>query len=152
MSYEIAIADRQQLLSIDGERLRRAITMILADAGATDAEISVALVDDATIHTLNRDYLGHDYPTDVISFPLNDAGAPLEGEIIVSTDTAARMAGQIGWPSADEVLLYVVHGALHLVGHDDLDDAPERGCGWPSANTWRGAGCWCRRSDWRLLS
>jgi probable rRNA maturation factor len=47
----------------------------------------------------------------------------LEGEVIASTDTAANAAARVGWPAEDELLLYVVHGMLHLVGHDDHDSA-----------------------------
>jgi probable rRNA maturation factor len=70
---------------------------------------------------LNRQYLEHDYPTDVLSFVLaEDAAAKsLDGEIIVSADYAAREADRYDWTAGDELLLYVIHGALHLVGHDD---------------------------------
>ncbi|MBX7075019.1 MAG: rRNA maturation RNase YbeY [Pirellulales bacterium] len=117
----IAVADEQDRLDVDANRLRRAVRAIVRDAGLADAEISIALVDDPTIHQLNRRHLRHDYPTDVLSFLLSDEGASLEGEIIASADTACRMAPSIGWPAADELLLYVIHGALHLVGHDDRD-------------------------------
>jgi len=121
VSITIAIADEQQRLQIDGGRLKTAVRQILADAKITSADVSLALVDDATIHELNRQYLGHDYPTDVISFVLDHTAGRLEGEVIVSTDTAATTAARLGWPPEDEVLLYVVHGILHLVGHDDQD-------------------------------
>jgi probable rRNA maturation factor len=117
----IAIADEQQRLQIDGVRLKDAVRQILRDAGIASADISLALVDDATIHELNRQYLGHDYPTDVISFVLDRADDRLDGEVIVSTDTASATATRLGWAPEDEVLLYVVHGTLHLVGHDDQD-------------------------------
>lgn len=121
MPYSIAIADEQQRLTIDPARLRRAVRQILQDAGIASAEISLALVDDPTIHGLNRQYLAHDTPTDVISFVLDQEDGRLAGEVIVSTDTAATTAARLGWPAEDEVLLYVVHGTLHLVGHDDQD-------------------------------
>src|SRR5947209_17588936 len=73
------------------------------------------------MHRLNRQYLQHDYPTDVLSFVLDqDARAKsLDGQIIVSSDYAAREAPRYGWTVDDELLLYVIHGTLHLVGHDD---------------------------------
>jgi probable rRNA maturation factor len=123
IAISIAIADEQERLQIDGARLRSAVTQILKDAGIASADISLALVDDATIHEVNRQYLGHDYPTDVISFVLDHTDGRLEGEVIVSADTAAATAARLGWPPENEVLLYVVHGALHLVGHDDQDPA-----------------------------
>jgi probable rRNA maturation factor len=93
---------------------------VLEAEGWQDAEVSLAVVDDPTIHELNRRYLGHDYPTDVLSFLLSDDGARrLEGEVVVSADTAARSAEQFGWTAGDELLLYVIHGTLHLAGYDD---------------------------------
>jgi probable rRNA maturation factor len=103
-------------------RLRAAIEGVLDEAAIERATLSVALVDDPTIHRLNREFLAHDEPTDVVTFPLSEPGGePLEGEIVVSVDTAARTAARLEWPAADELLLYVVHGALHLVGYDDRD-------------------------------
>jgi probable rRNA maturation factor len=77
------------------------------------------VTDDPTIHELNQRYLQHDYATDVLSFLLASAPGLLEGEIVVSADTAARMAPDYGWSIDDELLLYAIHGALHLVGFDD---------------------------------
>ena len=103
--------------------MQSAVEMILTDAEIADAEISVAVVDDPTIHELNRRHLNHDYATDVLSFILQRDGASLEGEIVVSGDTAANTAGEYGWSAEEELLLYVIHGSLHLVGHDDQTPA-----------------------------
>jgi probable rRNA maturation factor len=120
---DIEIADEQTAVTADADRLRQAVALVMSEAGITGGEISLALVDDPTIHELNNRWLQHDEPTDVLSFALAREGDRLEGEIIVSGDTAARMASQYGWEPADELLLYVIHGALHLVGYDDLDPA-----------------------------
>ena len=77
------------------------------------------VVDDPSMHALNRRYLEHDYPTDVLSFVLDQDEDRLEGQLVVSADTAAASAEQYGWSAADELLLYVIHGSLHLVGCDD---------------------------------
>ncbi|MEN0112135.1 MAG: rRNA maturation RNase YbeY, partial [Planctomycetota bacterium] len=61
----------------------------------------------------------HDYPTDVLSFPLVDEPPHLVGEVIVSADTAITSAAEYGWPAEHELLLYVVHGVLHLAGRRD---------------------------------
>jgi len=100
-----------------------AVTMVLSDAGIQSADVSLAIVDDATMRQLNRRHLEHDFATDVLSFLLEHNGVWLEGEIIVSADTAAGSAGRFGWNTADELLLYVIHGALHLIGHDDQEPA-----------------------------
>lgn len=115
----IALTNQQKTVPIDRRRLRRAVQWVLKDAGILEAEISLAVVDDPTIHRLNRQYLGHDYPTDVISFVLDDSDGRLVGEVIVSGDTAQATAPDYGWPAEDELLLYVIHGTLHLVGQDD---------------------------------
>ena len=119
---EVAINDDQETLVIDPDQLRRAISTILGDAGLETATISLAVVDDPTMHELNRRFLKHNYPTDVLSFVLEDDGQKLDGEVIVSADYAVRSAPDYGWSAADELLLYVIHGTLHLVGYDDLDD------------------------------
>ncbi len=115
----IEIANQQSAVAVDQQRMRQAVESILRDAGVANARLSLAVVDDDTIHQLNRQYLEHDYPTDVLSFLLEREGERLEGEVIVSADTALRTAAEYGWPPGDELLLYVVHGTLHLVGHDD---------------------------------
>lgn len=122
---EIQIADQQQAIAVDHERLRTAVSRILDDAGITSAEVSLAIVNDSAIHELNRRFLDHDEPTDVLSFLLARQDERLEGEVIVSADTAVRQAAQFNWEPGDELLLYVVHGTLHLVGYDDADAASQ---------------------------
>ena len=84
---------------MDEPRLRRAIYWVLEQAGVRTASISVAIVDDPTIHDLNVKYLEHDYPTDVLSFLLEQKPDGIDGEVIASGDTAgeqrpgARLAG-----------------------------------------------------------
>ena len=124
-AYRILVANEQATLTIDQNRLDRAVTAILADSKFATAAVSIAVVDDPTIHTLNVQYLAHDYPTDVLSFVLEETADHLEGELVVSADTAIREAGQAGWSPHDELLLYVVHGTLHMVGYDDHDPAEQ---------------------------
>lgn len=122
--YQLEIAD-QQTLPFDGDRLLDAITEILADHDIQTAEVSLAVVDDPTIRQLNNQYLQHDYETDVISFVLdwNESNQHLAAQLIVSTDTAKREGQQVGNSMEEELLLYVIHGTLHLVGYDDKNDA-----------------------------
>ncbi len=115
----IKIADDQQNLMLDHARLRIVIESVLRGEGIDEADISLAIVDDPQIHELNRRFLDHDEPTDVLSFVLEQRPGYLEGEIVVSADTAAARAVQFNWPPQDELLLYVVHGTLHLAGYDD---------------------------------
>lgn len=119
----IDVANQQSVLPVDEDLLRRAVEMVLGDESISVAQISVAVVDDPTIHRLNVEYLNHDYATDVLSFLLERSDTELEGEIIVSADTALQTASQFDWSASDELLLYVIHGALHLVGWDDQTPA-----------------------------
>jgi probable rRNA maturation factor len=118
-SYRVDVANETDAV-IDAARLAAAVQIVLADAKCEAATVSIAIVDDPTIHRLNRQFLEHDYPTDVLSFALSEPPR-LEGEIVASIDTAVREAAAAGWSAAEELLLYVVHGALHIVGHDDHD-------------------------------
>lgn len=125
MPIEVLIADEQDALAINdqfADRISTAVNKVLVDHDVKDAEISVAIVDDPTIHGINREFLQHDYPTDVITFPLSEDDVLLEGEIVVSADTAIREASLTSWAAEDELLLYIIHGTLHLVGFDDHEE------------------------------
>lgn len=93
--------------------------MVLREESVSHAKINVAVVDDPTIAELHKRYLDDPGPTDVLSFALEKSPGYIEGEIIVSADTAAASAPNYNWPAADELLLYVIHGVLHLIGYDD---------------------------------
>ena len=115
----------QQALPVDAQSLERIAVEILSDHRYSETEISLAIVDDATIHDLNARFLEHDYETDVLSFVFDrevESGR-LTGEVIVSADTAKRVADEMGGDYSSELLLYVVHGMLHLVGYDDKQTA-----------------------------
>jgi probable rRNA maturation factor len=117
----VEIANEQDVLPVDEALLREAIVRVLTEAQIQDAVISLAIVDDAAIRPLNAQFLGHDYVTDVLSFVLEQSAGRLEGEVIVSAETAQASAARFAWRPHDELLLYVIHGALHLVGQDDLE-------------------------------
>ena len=87
-------------------------------------ELNVVLAGDELLQRLNRDYLGFDEVTDVLSFDLgDDPGGAIEGEIYVSTDRARVQADERGVTFEFELLHLVVHGLLHLCGYDHEDDA-----------------------------
>lgn len=105
----------------------------LADA-APLVEIAVRLTDDAEVHALNRDFRGKDKPTNVLSFPQvqedllmtlsnSDDGEILLGDIVLARETCAREAGEKGISLADHATHLIVHGTLHLVGYDHMDEA-----------------------------
>lgn len=119
--FSVFITNEQSKYELDFAQIELAVQQVLEEAGIVSGEISVAVVDDPTIHQLNIQYLNHDYPTDVISFVLEREQTHLEGEIIVSVDTAVEVARDYQWDWRQEFLLYVIHGCLHLVGYDDKD-------------------------------
>jgi probable rRNA maturation factor len=121
----VDIVDLYEVAWVDKSLLKRAVRIVLSDAGVAKATISIAIVDDAHITRLNRQFLQHDYATDVLSFALSEPQAPLEGEVIVSAETAQRMAARYGWEASAELLWYVIHGSLHLVGYDDVSAADQ---------------------------
>src|SRR5690606_29065753 len=117
---DVPVANRQRRWPIDRAQLRRAVETVLCGEGYQRGEVSVAVIGDKAIHQINRQYLKHDEPTDVISFVFERADGAIDGEIVVSADTAAAQAARFGWKIENELALYAVHGALHLAGYDDL--------------------------------
>ena len=91
-----------------------------------DPDITIVLTDDRQLHELNRDYLGVDAPTDVLSFPASESdpetGTTYLGDILISIPRATQQAQAAGHPVEAEVQLLVVHGVLHLLGYDHADD------------------------------
>jgi probable rRNA maturation factor len=116
---QVAVANEQVDYPVDEVLLRRAVARVLETHEVSDATISLAVVDNPTIHQLNQEFLAHDYPTDVLSFLLDEGPEGLDGEVIVSAEMAASQAANYDWPAAAELLLYVIHGTLHLIGYDD---------------------------------
>lgn len=116
----IEVSNTQSGLLIDPSQLAGMVRRILLQRGLEAASISVTVVDNPTIQRINRDHLEHDWPTDVITFPLSEPGeARLEGEIIVSAEMALETALAAGSDPMHELALYLVHGLLHLLGFDD---------------------------------
>ena len=134
--YEVEIDDSQKVLKVDHRRLADVARSVLAAEKSVSASISIAIVDNETIHDLNQRYLQHDFATDVLSFLLEGSladpsvlplpknaprgkGLRLDGEIIVSAEMAKSESVKYGWRPLDELTLYVVHGLLHLCGYED---------------------------------
>ena len=106
--------------------LERAAKAALAhESESSDSELSIILTNDARLHELNLNYLGVDAPTDVLSFPASetdpDTGAHYIGDILISMPRAQAQAEGAGHPIEWEVQLLVVHGVLHLLGHDHAE-------------------------------
>ena len=121
---------------VDEEAVAALVDGVLAAEGVVNAELGVELVGERRIRDLNREHRGKDEVTDVLSFPLEEAdeepdaaaegddGPPrLLGDIVICTRRALRQARADGLPPAFELAVLLVHGTLHLLGHDHETDA-----------------------------
>lgn len=139
MSLYLRNTTRKRKLPL--RRIERVARTLLAAAGEKDSSLSLSFVGDSAIRRLNREHRGKDRPTDVLSFPLfePDAAAPgkpgagpagperMLGDIVISVDAAARQAAGYGAPLAAEIERLLIHGILHLLGHDHEKPAERRG-------------------------
>jgi probable rRNA maturation factor len=116
----VAVACPQEIVPVDRGRMRQVVRSVLEKEDVADAEISLAFVDNPTIHGLNKRFLDHDEPTDVLSFPLSEPNAKkLAGELVIGAEVARDQAESRGHDVQAELALYVIHGLLHLCGRDD---------------------------------
>jgi probable rRNA maturation factor len=110
------------------DELRDLVAFVLAQEGATGPwEITVALVDDARLEELHREFMGIDEPTDIMTFPSDDPSGRSGGELVISLDHALTRAGDWGNSPAAEIRFLVTHGLLHLLGwRDETDEHRQR--------------------------
>jgi probable rRNA maturation factor len=124
---KVSIASPQEVVEIDRGRMREVVRTVLEGEGVAEAEVSLAFVDNPTIHRLNKQFLDHDEPTDVLTFPLSEANArKLSGELVLGAEVAKAEAEARGHDVQAELTLYVIHGVLHLCGYDDKTDGDAR--------------------------
>ncbi len=146
MSVRLAVpAARSGLPRIDRALLRRRARQILAALDSDRAELSILLVDDAEIATLNQRYRGRSRPTDVLAFSLlegahADRRGALLGDVVIGIETAARQARARRRTLDDEVARLLVHGALHLLGYDHVRSAEARIMRAQERRVWRALG------------
>jgi probable rRNA maturation factor len=122
--HVIVVANRQSR-PLDLARIRRTVRTALRSLGVWDHELSLTLVDDRTIRTLNARYRGVRRRTDVLAFPLAGPAAVV-GEAIISVETAARHARALGHSLREELDLLCCHACLHLIGYDDREPLEAR--------------------------
>lgn len=104
-------------LPLEKPRLRAFLARLTAEVAA-ERPFTVLVSNDATLQRLNRDFLQHDYPTDVLSFP----GEAELGEMAISADRALEQAAEQGHDLNTEIEILMLHGLLHLLGHDHETD------------------------------
>lgn len=124
---EVWITNLQKKVPVETGFIRDVIIQALKLQGYRNPpDVSVALVDDAYIRVLNREYRGVDQPTDVLAFPLDEGDSEGErslGDIVISVERARDQARQFKHPLRREIALLAVHGLLHLLGYEDETEA-----------------------------
>lgn len=139
MSVKVNITDRQKFSKLpSGARLlirKSCIATLKLEGFEDNAEVDVMLVDDETIHTINREQRDIDFPTDVLSFPLGEngvydtnpeTGAKMLGDIVISIEHAIHQADLYGHGLEREIAFLTVHSMLHLLGYDHVNGGLEQ--------------------------
>lgn len=130
---EIEIRREPEHLTVsmeDMDAVRRVVETVGRLYGAEEAEVSVTLTDDAHIHVLNREYRGVDRPTDVLSFALMESEEPeiiggaseVLGDLVISLERVQAQAEEYGHSALRELSFLTVHGMLHLLGYDHMEE------------------------------
>jgi probable rRNA maturation factor len=127
----ILISSSQRAVRVDRARIARLVRFVARAQGARVGQIDIAVVGRGEIAGLNRRWLSHRGATDVLSFDLSEAGPPaggparrskggIRGQLVVCGEVARQQARLRGLPIQRELMLYIVHGLLHLMGYEDL--------------------------------
>ncbi len=117
----VEIAHRGAGKKLPGRRLRKIAEAILIIVGRAEAELSLALIGNAEMRKLNARYRRKDYPTDVLSFPVDGklpAPNRLLGDVIISVEKAREQARERGRTRDEEMVTLLIHGIVHLLGYD----------------------------------
>lgn len=125
MSGDVRVFNRQRARAVDTRLLRRMVQSLLEEImGLEDFDLTLHLVNARAMAELNQMHLGHEGPTDVITLDYAAKEAQLSansvaGEIFVCTDVVVEQARMFGVTWEEELARYIIHGILHLCGHDD---------------------------------
>ena len=127
------IANRQRTKKVNVRRLKQIVRALLAELEISEAELGIALVGAAEMARVNWQFLRHEGSTDVITFDHSDGRLPvagrrlkIHGELFICVYEAVSQAKKFRTSWQSEVVRYIVHGVLHLLGHDDLTPALRR--------------------------
>jgi probable rRNA maturation factor len=108
------------------QNLKATLTTLFKKEKKKLANLQYIFVSDDRLLEINRQFLQHDYYTDIITFPLSEPSQPVSGEIYISVDRVRENAREFGNSIADELLRVIFHGALHLCGHGDKTPGEEK--------------------------
>jgi probable rRNA maturation factor len=129
----IVIANRQRTRKANPRVLKQIVLALLTELEVTEAELGINLVAEEEMALVNETFLQHSGSTDVITFDhmdarpgTQDAKSQLHGELFICVDDAVSQARQFGTDWQSELVRYIVHGVLHLLGYDDLAVAARR--------------------------
>ncbi len=125
---DVWVTNLQHKITVEPNFIREIVCEVLRLEGRRDVpDVSVALVDDAYIRVLNREYRGVDQATDVLAFPMeperDDSAEPALGDVVISVERAREQARQFRHPLRRELALLAIHGVLHLLGYEDETEA-----------------------------
>lgn len=122
---QVSLSNRQRDRKIDTRSLRVLVQQVQAEAGQS-AELGIHLVGARRSAALNQQFLGHEGPTDIITFDHGSTPERVCGELFICVAEAVRQAREFGTTWSEEVRRYVIHGILHLRGYDDLEPGARR--------------------------
>ena len=124
MSLDVDVAADGVRVPLARARVAAVARGVLRAEGVRDARLSIAFVSSRVIAQMNRRHLGHSGATDVISFPLPSRakGEPLAGDVYIAPDVARSNAREQNVPVREEIARLVVHGTLHVLGHDHPEE------------------------------
>jgi len=126
-SFFMEILNRQKVKKIDRKKIEKYLEKIFFHLSLGHKRASFVFCDNFFISGLNRQYFGKDEPTDVIAFPLPDSLDPdYLGEVVISVEEAVAAAAAFETTWQRELLLYLIHGVLHLTGYSDIDCGQKR--------------------------
>ncbi len=129
----LVIANRQRTKKINAHLLRQITSELLAELKITEADLGIAFVGAKEMARVNWQFLQHEGSTDVITFDhifpnfqLPTSNSQIHGELFICVDEAVKQAKEFKTSWQSEILRYLVHGVLHLIGYDDLKPALRR--------------------------
>lgn len=120
MPDQVVVHGLKSIGNIGFGLFRECISAVLKKEGKRHGAITVVLVSDSVIRRLNKEFLRHDYATDILTFPLDDSAH--EAEMVISVDTARRQAREYRVSLREELARLAIHGTLHLCGYDDTTE------------------------------
>jgi probable rRNA maturation factor len=127
---KVQIENKQKIIKLNRRKIRSTVTKLLRQLDCPDKELSLLFVNDKTIQLLNKQYLGKDRPTNVLSFSLQEGkynyiNPHLLGDIVISVDTALKDATAAGLSLEEEIDVLITHGLLHLLGYNHENTTAE---------------------------